>query len=75
MKSSSRYASIGGLQMDRKNLVAISEKDAVLTKKKPYTRPRLKTFGAVSELTSGSFGSCDDGHNTKHQRVGNSCTP
>jgi hypothetical protein len=41
----------------------LSKEIAVAAAKKPYTKPALKIFGAVTELTNGSGGSKYDGSN------------
>jgi hypothetical protein len=51
--------------MKAESLVKPSKESAVATGKKPYTRPTLKVFGAVTELTNGNGKSHIDGYITK----------
>jgi hypothetical protein len=48
--------------MKAESSMKLSKEIAVAAAKKPYTKPALKIFGAVSELTNGSGNSCNDGH-------------
>jgi hypothetical protein len=46
--------------MKTENIKRISKETALATAKKSYTKPALKIYGAVSELTNGTTGSCYD---------------
>lgn len=49
--------------MKAESSMKFSKEIAVAAAKKPYTRPALKIFGAVAELTNGHGGSKSDGNN------------
>jgi hypothetical protein len=52
--------------MKAESSMKLSKEIAVAAAKKPYTKPALKIFGAVSEVTNGSSGSKNDSSHGKY---------
>jgi len=56
--------------MQDKSVNKLLKNSDVATAKKPYTKPALKIYGAVSELTNGTSGSGYDCNWTRHAKSG-----